>query len=264
FLFVAVFRWGIAGAALATSLGQLVGGVAPLVYFLTHKDGPLHFCRTRFYGNVLIKTCLNGSSELMTNISASVVSMVYNFQLMRLAGEDGVAAYGVVMYVSFIFAAIFIGYSIGCAPIVSFHYGAQGEEELKNLFRKSLCLLTVGGIAMAAGAAALSGPLSRVFVGYDEGLFNMTVGGMRIFSLSFLVCGFNIFGSAFFTALNNGLVSAVISFMRTFVFQILVVLTLPLVLELDGIWWGITLAELLAFGVTLFYFVTQRRRYHYA
>lgn len=263
-VFVALLRWGIAGAALATAISQCVGGLAPVIYFLTHRDGALYFTKTRFYGRVLLKTCLNGSSELMTNISASVVSMVYNFQLMRLAGENGVAAYGVIMYVSFIFAAVFIGYAIGSSPIVSYHYGAENHAELKNMFRKSLVINGLGGMVMAVMAALLATVLSGLFVGYDAALRAMTVRGMRIFSISFIVCGFNIFSSAFFTALNNGLISAIISFMRTFVFQILVVLTLPLLLGLDGVWLGITVAELLAFVVALFMFVTQRKHYHYA
>lgn len=263
FLFVAVFGWGLFGAALATAMSQTVGGAAPLVYFLARKNENLRFTKTRFYGGALLKTCLNGSSELMTNISSSIVSMLYNFRLIKIAGEDGVSAYGVIMYVSFIFAAVFIGYSIGSAPIVSFHFGAANHGELKSLFKKSLVLLAAGGAAMALSAILLALPLSNVFVGYDAGLRDMTVRGMRIFSLSFLVCGFNIFGSAFFTALNNGLVSAVISFMRTFVFQVLVILILPVLFGLDGVWFGISAAELLAFGVTLFCFISQRKRYNY-
>ncbi len=264
FLFVAVLSWGLPGAALATALSQTFGGLAPVIYFLTHRRETLRFTKTRFYGGVLLKACVNGSSELMTNISASVVSMLYNFQLMRLAGEDGVSAYGVMMYLNFVFAAAFIGYSIGSAPVVSFHYGARGTDELKNIFKKSLVLMGAGGAAMTLSAALLATPLSNVFVGYDAALRDMTARGMRIFSLSFLVCGFNIFSSAFFTALNNGLVSAIISFMRTFVFQVIVILILPAIFGLDGVWYGITAAEILAFGVSLFFFVKERRIYNYA
>lgn len=265
FLFVAVFRWGIAGAAAATAASQIMGGVLPIIYFLIHKnDSPLIFVKTKFYVRALIKTCTNGFSELMTNISLSLVSMLYNFQLMRLAGENGIAAYGVIMYVSFIFTAIFIGYSIGTAPIVSYHYGADNRDELKSLFKKSMLFIGICGEVMVILSIMLSPPLSKIFVGYDTELFEITVRGMRIFSVSFIISGFNIYASAFFTALNNGLVSAVISFLRTFIFQILVVLTLPFILGLDGVWLGIFAAELLAFAVSVFFFMNQRKRYNYA
>lgn len=263
-LLVGVFRLGIAGAAAATAISQLIGGITPLIYLLFQKDCPLHFTKTRLYWRVLLKTCTNGSSELMTNISASVVSMLYNFQLMKIAGENGVAAYGVIMYVSFIFAAVFIGYSIGTAPIISYHYGAENKSELHNLFKKSLVLIGCGGLTMTLLSFVLALPLSNIFVGYDAELLQITVRGMRIFSVSFIVCGLNIYASSFFTALNNGLVSAIISFMRTFVFQILVIMTLPILLGLDGIWLGITAAELLAFAVSLFFMISKRKKYGYA
>lgn len=263
-LFVAVFRWGIAGAAFATAFSQAVGGIVPVVYFIFQKTCPIRFVKTKFYPRIFFKTCTNGSSELMTNISMSLVSMLYNFQLMSLAGADGVAAYGVIMYVGFIFAAVFIGYSIGCAPIVSFHYGADNRDELKNLFRKSLVLMAAGGVVMLVVSVVLAVPLAKIFVGYDRELFEMTSRGLRIYALSFLMTGVNIFSSSFFTALNNGLVSAAISFMRTLVFQVLVVLTLPLILGLNGVWMGALGAELLSCAVAVIFFVTQRKRYGYA
>lgn len=263
-LLVAVLRWGLVGAALATAASQLVGGLAPLVYFLRENDSLLRLIPFRMDWKALAKTCTNGSSELMTNLSMSLVNILYNFQLMRLIGEDGVAAYGVIMYVNFIFIAIFLGYSIGSAPVVGYHYGAENHGELKNLLAKSLVLMGGGGIALTALAEVLSAPLSQMFVGYDQGLMELTCRGFRIYALSFLITGFNIFGSAFFTALNNGLVSAVISFLRTLLFQIAAVLLLPLVWGVDGIWASIVVAELLAFAVTAGFLVKLRRRYHYA
>ena len=264
YVFIALLHWGLTGAALATALSQMVGGVTPFVYFLRENDSLLRLTKTRFDGRILLKTCTNGSSELMSNISASVVTMLYNFQLMSLAGEDGIAAYGVVMYVNFIFAAIFVGYSIGTAPVIGYQYGAQNHAELKNLFRRSLVLMTLSGAGMALLAEALAQPLTQIFVGYDAGLYAMTLRGFRLYSVSFLITGINIFGSSFFTALNNGVVSAAISFLRTLVFQVVVVLVLPAIFGLDGIWFAITAAELLALAVTILFFVLKRKEYHYA
>lgn len=264
YVFIALLHWGLAGAALATALSQMVGGFTPFVYFLRENDSLLRLTKTRFDGRILLKTCTNGSSELMSNISASVVTMLYNFQLMRLAGEDGIAAYGVVMYVNFIFAAIFVGYSIGTAPVIGYQYGAQNHAELKNLFCRSLVLMTLSGAGMALLAEALAQPLTQIFVGYDAGLYAMTLRGFRLYSVSFLITGINIFGSSFFTALNNGVVSAAISFLRTLVFQVVVVLVLPAIFGLDGIWFAITAAELLALAVTILFFVLKRKEYHYA
>ena len=262
-LLVAVFRFGLAGAAAATAVSQAVGGLAPVVYFLRRNSSLLRLVRPRFDGRVLLRTCANGSSELMSNISGSLVNILYNFQLIRLAGEDGVAAYGAIMYVSFIFAAVFIGYSIGSAPVVSYHYGAGHGSELHNLLVKSLLLTAGAGVAMAAAGAAVSGPLARLFVGYDRELCLLTVRGFRLYALSYLLCGFSIFGSAFFTALNNGLASAAISFLRTLVLQCASVLLLPLLLGVDGIWLAISVAEALALAVTAALLAANRRVYKY-
>ena len=264
FLFVAVFQWGIAGAAVATAISQVVGGVIPLFYFGRKNSSLLRLTKAKFEGKIFFKTCTNGSSELMTNISMSLVNILYNFQLLRLAGEDGVAAYGVIMYINFIFNAIFFGYAIGIAPIVGYHYGAGNHSELQNLFKKSLKTITLCGIALTVLAFGCSVPLSKIFVGYDSELFQMTSHGFQLYAMSFLVSGFSIFGSAFFTALNNGAVSAAISFLRTLVFQIAAVLVLPLFLGIDGIWLAIVIAELLSLVVTCIFFATKRKRYHYA
>ncbi len=245
-------------------MSQVVGGILPLLYFARPNNSLLRLTRTGLDGKVLLKACTNGSSELMTNVSMSLVNILYNFQLIRMAGEDGVAAYGVIMYVNFIFVSVFIGYSIGSAPVIGYHYGAENENELKNLFRKSLILVGLAGLAMTALAELLSLPLSSIFVGYDAELLTLTCHGFRLNSLSFLVIGFNIFASAFFTALNNGVVSAVISFLRTLVFQIIVVLVLPVFIGVDGIWLSIVVAELLALAVSIWFFLGQRGRYRYA
>lgn len=262
-LFVAVFKWGLLGAAAATALSQAVGGLLPLIYFARPNTSILRLTRTRFDGKALLKACTNGSSELMTNISMSLVSMLYNIQLIRYAGEDGVAAYGVVMYLAFVFAAIFIGYSVGSAPIISYHYGAGNSRELGGLLRKSVVLCAIGGAAMAGLSALAAPPLGRIFVGYDPDLLALTVRGLRLFALSFLFSGLNIFGSAFFTALNNGLISALISFLRTLVFQCGSVVLLPLALGVDGIWLSVAAAELAALVLTGVFLAVNRRTYRY-
>lgn len=262
-LFVAVFRWGTAGAAIATGISQTVGGVIPLFYFARPNSSLLRLIKPKFNVRALLKVCANGSSELVTSLSASVVGILYNLQLMKFAGEDGVAAYGVLMYVNFIFVAVFIGYSIGSAPVTGYNYGAENHKELKNVFRKSMLLIGIWGIILTALAETLTVPLARIFVGYDKALFDMTCRGFRLYSLSFLIAGFNIFGSSFFTALNNGAASAAISFLRTLAFQIVVIIILPLLLGIDGIWLAVTAAELMALIVTVMFFVTKKKCYHY-
>ncbi len=262
-LFIAVFDWGVAGAAIATGLSQCVGGVLPLIYFLRPNDSLLRMHPTALRLRPILQACGNGSSELMSNISSSLVGMLYNFQLMRLIGEDGVSAYGVLMYVQFIFVAIFIGYSIGSAPVVSFHFGAQNHGELKSLLRKSVLLMSSGGVLLTVAARLLAALLAHLFVGYDAVLFDLTTHAFRLFSWSFLLAGFNIFTSGFFTALNNGAISAAISFLRTLVFQTASVLILPLLLGVDGIWWAITVAEIFAFLISLLFLFLKRNKYHY-
>ena len=262
-LLVAVFPLGLAGAAVATAMSQMVGGLVPIIYFLRENNSLLRLTKPKYSGWVLAKTCSNGSSELMSNVSSSLVGILYNFQLMRLAGEDGVAAYGAIMYVSFIFAAIFLGYAIGSAPVVSYHYGAAHGGELKSLLRKSTVLTAVAGAVMAAAGTAVSVPLAHLFVGYDRDLYELTVRGFQLYALSYLLCGLNIFGSAFFTALNNGLASAVVSFLRTLVFQCASVLVLPIFLDIDGIWLAISVAEAAALVVTLALLAKYRKVYGY-
>ncbi len=262
-LLIIVFDKGLAGAAWATAISQMVGGFIPLVYFIFSKKSILRLGKATFDGRALVKTCINGSSEMMTNISMSLVSMLYNFQLLKMAGENGVAAYGVIMYVNFIFVAAFIGYSVGSAPIVSFNYGAGNTKELKSLFKKSMMIILVAGIAMTILGFVLASPLSQVFVGYDKELFEMTKRAFYIYTLSFLITGFNIYGSAFFTALNDGVVSAIISFLRTLLFQVVAVMVLPIFFELDGIWYAVIMAELLALVVTVGFLITKKGKYRY-
>ena len=262
-LFILVFRWGLAGAAAATGISQCVSGIIPLIYFCRSKKSPLRLGKANLDLGALFRICTNGLSELVTNISMSVVSILYNFQLMRIAGEQGVAAYGAVMYINFAFAAIFIGYSIGAAPVIGYHYGAQNHQELKSLFRKSNTLVTIACIGLATVAISLAKPMASLFVGSDPELLNITVTAFRFFSLAVLVAGFSIFGSAFFTALNNGVVSAAISFLRTLVFQIAFVLILPIFFDLNGVWLSLGIAEILAAIVTFIFYRIQRNRYHY-
>lgn len=263
FLFIAVFRWGLAGAAIATSIGELIGGLVPILYFSRPNTSRLKLIRTKLEWRPIWRSCSNGASEMMTNLSMSLVNTLYNLQLMRFAGEDGVAAYGVIMYVNFIFVAIYMGYSIGSAPIVGYHYGAKHQEELRGLLRRSLWILGIGAVLLTVAGELFSSPLSKIFVSYDDALFAMTRHGFRLYSLSYLLCGFNIFGSAFFTALNNGMVSAVISFARTLVFQIVCVLVLPIFLKLNGIWISILVAEFLGILVTASLLIANRKKYSY-
>lgn len=262
-LFIIVFRWGLVGAAVATVIAQCVGGIVPFVYFARKNTSLLGLGKFRWEGKALLSSCTNGSSELVSNISMSVVSMLYNYQLMQFSGENGVAAYGAVMYVGFIFAAVFIGYAIGIAPVVGFHYGAQNERELKGLFRKSNTLILFAEVCLAAVAFLLSEPLARLFVGKDPAVLDMTVTAFHYYALSVLFCGFSIFGSAFFTALNNGVVSAAISFLRTLLFQTACVLVLPVLFGPDGIWYSLFVAEIFAAVVTLIFYIVKRKQYHY-
>lgn len=262
-LFMAVFNWGVVGAAVATALSQFIGGVMPIIYFARQNTSLLKLTRAEFDAKALIKAITNGSSELMSNISMSLVSMLYNVQLMKYAGEDGIAAYGVLMYVNFVFLSIFIGYSVGVAPIVGFHFGAKNTDELKNLRRKSTNIIFVCSLCMFALALILARPLSAIFVGYDESLFELTVRGFTLYSFSFIFAGFAIFGSSFFTALSDGLTSAIISFLRTLIFEIASVMLLPMLLGVDGIWLSIVVAEVMAVVVTVIFMIAKRKKYNY-
>lgn len=262
-LFVGAFRWGLQGAAAATALSQCVGGIIPLIYFARPNSSLLQLGRFYFNLRSFLIVCGNGSSELATNISMSIVNMLYNTQLIKYAGEDGVAAYGVMMYVSMIFNSIFIGYSIGTSPAVSYNYGAGNTYELKNLRKKSYFIIGFFAVIMFILAEALAKPLSKIFVGYDDGLLALTLHGFMIFSFSFIFAGFVIFSSAFFTALNNGLVSALISFLRAFVFQISAVLILPIIWKVNGIWISIVVAEFMAVIVSVLFLIGNKKRYHY-
>lgn len=262
-LFIVVFKWGLAGAAAATVMGQCVGGIIPLAYFFRPNTSLLRLGKTNFDGAALLKATTNGSSELMSNISMSLVSMLYNVQLIKYAGEDGVSAYGVLMYVNLVFLAIFIGYSIGTAPVIGYHYGAKNPAEIGSILKKSFVIIGISSLAMLGFSEVMAGPLSRIFVGYDPALYEMTVHGFRIFSFQFLFAGVSIFASSFFTALSNGGVSAMISFLRTLVFQTAAILLLPLIWELDGIWISIVAAELVSFVVSLIYIAAKRKKYGY-
>lgn len=256
-------EYKLAGAAIATAMSQLVGGVAPLVYFFRKNSSLLKLTSTRFDGRAIVKAATNGSSEFMSNVSMSIVAMLYNARLMEYAGEDGVAAYGVMMYVSMIFSAAFIGYSIGTAPVVGYHDGAKNHAELKSVLRKSLIIIGAFGVAMVAAAQILAWPLAKMFVGYDDNLVDMTISGFRIFALSFVFTGFAIYSSGFFTALNDGLTSALISFLRTLVFQVAAVMILPEIWDLNGIWISIVAAEVMAVLLSVIFLITKRKKYHY-
>lgn len=262
-LFMIVFKWGVAGAALATAASQFIGGFIPIVYFARKNSSTLKLVKARFDGRALFQASTNGSSEFVSNISMSIVAVLYNFQLMKYAGENGVAAYGVIMYVTFIFIAILLGYSIGVAPIIGYNQGAENHIELQNVFKKSMVFNTVAGIALTTVAVVLAAPLSKIFVGYDAELLEMTTHAFKLYAISFLFTGFGIFGSSLFTALNNGLVSAIISFLRTLVFQVVTILILPSIWGIEGIWYSIIVAEFLGAAVAIVYILKYKKKYRY-
>ena len=255
------FRFGLAGAAAATAASQVLGGVVPIIYFSLKNTSLLRLTKTKFYGRALLKSCTNGSSEFLSNVSAAVITMLYNFQVDKFAGDDGVAAYGAIAYVTMIFYSLFMGYTVGSAPLIAYNYGAQNKDELKNLFKKSLLILGVTGIAMTALSEALGYPFVKMF-GYTDELFDMTLRGFRIYSCVFLIVGFNMFGSSLFTALNNGLVSAVISSLRI-AFCITAVMVFPLVWGIDGVWAASSFAEAFAIASTLLFVFLFRKKYGY-
>lgn len=253
----------LAGAAIATAMSQVVGGIIPLIYFSLKNNSILRIGKTDFNGRIIIRAATNGSSEFMTNVSMSVVGMLYNVQLMEYAGENGVAAYGVMMYVSMIFSAMFVGYSLGAAPVIGYNDGAKNHTELKGLLKRSVVLIGSFAVCMVIVGEVFAVSLSKIFVGYDAELMGLTVSGFRIFAVSFLFMGYAIFGSSFFTALNDGFTSAIISFLRTLVFQIAAVLLLPMIFEIDGIWYSIIVAEFMAMTLSAVFVVVKRKKYHY-
>ena len=263
FLLIYVFKLRVAGAAIATVTSQTVGALIPLIYFSRKNDTSLKLGKTKFDLSTIAKTCSNGSSEMVTNLSMSLVNILFNMQLMKLAGANGVSAYGIIMYVGFIFVGTYMGYSVGTAPIIGYHYGSDNKEELKNLLSKSLKLLGVIAVIMTCLAEILAKPLASIFVGYDKELLELTIKAIRLYSLSYLISWFNIFTSSFFTALNNGLVSALISFLRTLLFQVAMVLILPAIFDINGIWLSVTVAEFLAIIVSITCIIKNRKKYEY-
>ena len=263
FLLIAIFNMGVVGAGLATCISQVVGGFVPLIYFIMKNKSPLRLGRAKFDFNAIGISCLNGSSEMFTNLSMSLVNMLYNMQLIKYAGTQGVVAYGVIMYVSFIFNGVYMGYSMGVTPIVGYHYGADNKDEIKSLLKRSLVLILIVSLVLTGVAELSSEMLAKIFVSYDIDLLHFTTNAIRIFSLSYIIKGFNIFTSAFFTGLNNGIVSGVISFLRTFVFQIIMIFVLPLLFDLNGLWMAVIFAEIIALGVSFMYFVKNRIKYEY-
>ncbi len=264
FLLIYVFQLGVLGAALATAISQIIGVMVPFIYFVRKNSSKLRLTKTKFQLKPILKVCSNGSSEMVTNLSMSLVNMLYNLQLMKYAGSNGVVAYGIIMYVGFIFTGTYLGYSLGSAPIIGYHYGAGNKDELKNLLKKSLKLLLITSITLTAFAELLAKPLSRIFVNYDAELLAMTTNAIRLFAISYLISGLNIFASSFFTALNNGAVSATISFLRTFIFQIAMIYILPTFMGINGIWLAVVVAEMLALVVSILFFIFNRKKYDYA
>ncbi len=264
YVFMAFFHMGVAGAALATGLSQCVGGLVPFLWFLSKKNkSALRFVKTNFETNPMVKACINGSSEMMSSVSASVTGVLYNLQLMKYAGEDGVAAYGVVMYAAFIFISVFAGYSSGSSPIMGYHFGAEHNKEMKNILKKSMIMLSVSAVVLTAAAMLLARPISALFIGYDAELLKLTARAFKICSIPFLVMWFNIYASSFFTALNDGAVSAAISFLRALVLPVICILTLPTIWKLDGVWYALTASEILSVFVSLAFMIAKRKKYNY-
>lgn len=263
YLFVYVMKMGIAGAAIATVCGYMVGGIIPFIYFLMPGIRTLKITKTKLYPKILLNSCINGSSEMMSNVSQSIVTILYNLQLMKIAGENGVAAITVIMYVNFIFIAIFIGFSIGTAPIISYNYGAENHKELRNVYKKAITIIGIVSVIMALIATSVATPAARIFIGSNEELAIMTSHGLRIFAISFLFSGVNIFGSSFFTALCNGKISALISFLRTLVLQSIMIIVLPKIFGINGVWFSVVIAELGSMLITTYFFISRRKQYHY-
>lgn len=263
FLFVYVLRLGVFVAAVATGISQFVGAIIPVIYFASGMNNILHLKKCRFNKDIIIKTFINGSSEMVTNMSMSLVNMLYNMQLMKYIGTNGVVAYGIIMYTGFIFSGTYIGYSLGSAPVISYHYGAGNKKELKSLFKHSIILLVISSVIMTLLAEVLAKYLAGIFVSYDKQLLELTTTAIRIYSVSYLISELNIFASSFFTALNNGFVSAAISFLRMFLFQIIMILLLPVIIGINGIWIAVTAAESLALVVSVVFVIINRKKYGY-
>jgi Na+-driven multidrug efflux pump len=262
-LLVGLFGWGVKGAAIATVISEFIGGLVPMVYFLRKNSSYLRLGKPAGDARALGAACVNGSSEMVSGITSSVVSMLYNLQLLAFAGEAGVAAYGVIMYVFMIFSAIYIGFTFACEPLISYQYGARRTNEVSSLLQKSLAFTAIAGAAMFLLAQATAPVVAATFVGYDPELAVLTEHGFRIYSFAFLLMGVNIFASGFFTALNNGKVSAIISFLRTLIFETSTVMLLPLVLGLDGVWMAVDVAEIAALAVSAGFLVALRSAYGY-
>lgn len=262
-VFLAGLKMGVEGAALASVLGQVIGGLSPVFYFAIKRDGILRLGRAKIEIMPILKTFFNGSSEMLTNLSLSLVNILYNYQLMQLVGEQGVAAYGVIMYIGFIFISVFLGYSVGVAPVVGYNYGAGNRAELSSVFKKSLAIISAAAVTMYALAMALNYPLCKIFVGYNQELFKLTANGFMLYAFTYLLAGFNIFGSSFFTALNNGLISAIISFLRTLAFQIICIMSMPAMFALTGVWLANPVAEALSIMLVVALIFAKRKKYGY-
>ena len=263
-LFVAVFGWGLTGAAIASSVSLLTGGCYPLWYFSSRRNTTrLWMVRCPFDWQSILKSCSNGMSEFVGNIALSIIGICYNWQLMQYIGADGVSAYGIIMYLGFIFASVFIGYNMGISQVISYNFGAGDKVELKSLLHKSLVIVGVSGVLMTTASEITANGISRIFVGYDESLCALTSHATGIYMLSFLICGFNMFVSAWFTALNNGVVSAAAAFVRTLVFELASVFVLPAFLGIEGIWHSVNVAEILALILSVVLLAAFRKRYGY-
>ena len=263
FLLIYVLKMGVIGAGLATIISQFIGAIIPIVYFARKNKTILKLGKVKFELKPIIKACVNGSSEMVTTLSLSIVNMLFNSQLMKYIGANGVSAYGIIMYVGFIFVGTYIGYAVGSAPIIGFNYGANNKQELKSLFKKSLILMGITAIVLTALSEILAKPLAGIFVSYDKELLNLTIKAIRLYSLSYLISWFNIFASSFFTALNNGFVSALISFLRTLVFQIAMIFILPLIFGINGIWLAVVFAEIISLFVSIICLIKNKNKYEY-
>ncbi len=263
YLFIVVMNMGIKGAALGTGLGYSLPGLFFIYYFLFHRKNSLYFVKPRWRARVLLKTFTNGSSEFVANLATSITTFMFNLIILDLAGEQGVAAIGIILYAQFLLMSAFLGYAQGVAPIFSYAYGARDHLQLKKVFSISIRVIILFSLAIASFSYFASSSIVGIFVERQSQVFSLAKNGFSVFSLSFLFMGVNIFSSSLFTAFSNGKISASISFLRTLVFILGYLLFLPRFLGLPGVWLAIPLAEFTTMFFSISYLTIQRKKYHY-
>lgn len=260
YVFIVVFKMGIAGAALATAIGMLIPSIIGIIYFLNKKNY-LHFEKPTFDYKVLLQSAANGSSEMVTNLSSGVTTLLFNLMMIKYLGVDGVAAITIVLYAQFLLISVYLGFSSGAAPLISYSYGEQNSNELKKLIRYSYRFIFVASIMTFILSYVLAPVIIKIFTGETSDVYQITLNGFNLFSISFLTIGVNIFASAMFTAFSNGKISVLISTMRTLILVIIGIIILPPILGVNGIWLTIPFAEIITLFISVF--LTKKYRHHY-